>query len=1090
MIVFRIAILVSKMKCSKNINYAVVNGEKITIEQYNKGTPACCENGHPLVGAKGMKNKWHFKHLHSTDVLNPLSEWHCEWQSHFEHTEIKYPTIRRRADIVEGKYVVEIQHSSITLKEVEQRNTDYTSIGKEVIWIVDGTDIQVNGNVLTIDSFWKYQSFVHCEFIYLNKGDILYKVSPSSIKSLTIHVLPIPKKSFIQSIQDQCVETWTDEPIQTKLYVKQQGAGNGKTWGIIHMLSRPEFSHIRKFIYVTKQHTARIIIKDEFLNQQDDLGFTDIHLYEKNKKFIVDYTNQGNPCSVVIATIDSFMYAVGNKQVQSNDLYLFQGITQSIVEGHLDADLRGTIQYAGINPKLNAETLYIVDEAQDLNECYARAVLNIMKKTNMDVYIVGDKLQSIANEINAFTVFNQSEHAIREEPQNVCRRFIHPELISFVNHMIPFQNYELLPVKPYQASTETEQAVFPMLAKMVKDYKMDIEDTVLRIMSEYEKEVDTHGYVPENFLIVVSFVTNNPLANILDLAINQFWIRKLQEDLYRSKLPLYWKEHDVDEYYQYCIFHKSEKGTSINLDDSAHSTRMVSIQASKGDGREVVFVIGVTDSALKMYSGIKDSLRYDSMLHVALTRMKKTLYVVYQPDEIGRKITSWLKQTDYSFDVAQININDSMRVKNLLSEELCALSELSYSSDSEDTKIIEMGHHNIRYGILVEYINELLQDEMKEKYSQIRTQKQVICRLPIQLCLTWKDYNFQLKLIKGFKDKDENWQQERCIPLLKIHEPAYDRYLQMIQQVIKRVIFNCNGNISLCPLELIVLYYMRQISQHPYEGRITMLELYNIFHLYENAFKHHLNGHKHCVCRKLFPDHDNQNSFHDYLQSHYEKMKRIDVLIQQIIKLCPSTDWNIDHNINYTDELSRFVLKGCVPFVGYNETQVIMLYVTPNLTTLNFQTLKTVAIVDRFIVINQLEKYENYDKYHGKEVIIYIIGLNLEEPYRLDLDVEESIKECIARTMYDHYVLQNKEVYYLYQSYRKRYDAKTCIEKFFTNWIVLKETTKSQCPRYVGEFMVEMNRLRRTKTIEELDKLFITELNKTLQYSIDDFLKI
>jgi hypothetical protein len=85
---------------------------------------------------------------------------------------------------------------------------------------------------------------------------------------------------------------------------------------------------------------------------------------------------------------------------------------------------------------------------------------------------------------------------------------------------------------------------------------------------------------------------------------------------------------------------------------------------------------------------------------------------------------------------------------------------------------------------------------------------------------------------------------------------------------------------------------------------------------------------------------------------------------------------------------------------------------------------------------------------------------------------------------HDHYVLQNKEVYY--QSYRKQYDAKT-IEKFFTNWLELKNTTNSKCPRYVDECMVEMNRLR-TKTIEELDGLFMSELNKTLQYSIDDFL--
>jgi hypothetical protein len=54
----------------------------------------------------------------------------------------------------------------------------------------------------------------------------------------------------------------------------------------------------------------------------------------------------------------------------------------------------------------------------------------------------------------------------------------------------------------------------------------------------------------------------------------------------------------------------------------------------------------------------------------------------------------------------------------------------------------------------------------------------------------------------------------------------------------------------------------------------------------------------------------------------------------------------------------------------------------------------------------------------------------------------------------------------------------------------LKKTTVCNCPRYVDEFIVEMNRLRRTKTIEELDELFMPELNITLQYSINDFLKI
>jgi hypothetical protein len=439
-------------KCiTSNTQYAFVNGKQIHIDEFDKKTTPYCENGHELCGAQGMLNGWHFRHILSSDVISLMTEWHIEWQTHFSQTEIKFNKIEnqnnnRRADIVQGKYVVEIQHSPISKDEVDKRNFDYLLHDKQVLWIINGSNMDINEDVLTIDSSWKSESFQGCEFIYINKNDKVYKINPLEIKSMTVHVISIDKHIFIESIKSQCIQHET--PCQHKIYLKQQGAGNGKTWGIIQMLARKEFQHYKKIIFVTKQHSARVILKDEFQNQQHELGFTNISkIQEKNKKFIIHYTNKiGNECSIVIATIDSFMYAVGDKTVKSFDM--FQGITQSIVEGHLDSDIRGTIQYAGINPKLNAETLYIIDEAQDLNVCYAKAVMEIMKKTNMDVYVVGDKLQSISNELNAFTTFQP--YAICEEPKNECRRFIHPQLIDFVNYMIPFDKYDLLPITPYK----------------------------------------------------------------------------------------------------------------------------------------------------------------------------------------------------------------------------------------------------------------------------------------------------------------------------------------------------------------------------------------------------------------------------------------------------------------------------------------------------------------------------------------------------------------------------------------------------------------------------------------------------------------
>lgn len=1082
-----------------NTSSAFVNGNEINIYDFNKKDIPYCKNGHILCACQGEHNLWYYRHTLTTDVCNSLSEWHAEWQQNFTHTEIWFDKkegqiSRRRADIVEGIYIIEIQHSPISKEEVDNRNADYALHEKQVLWMIDGTNMNMNEDILTIDSSWKCDSFLNCPHIYINKKDKVYKVSPSSVKSMTVHVFPINKHIWIESIKTQPILYET--PVQHTIYLKQQGAGNGKTWGIIQMLARKEFQHYTKFIYVTKQHSARVILKDEFQNQQTTLGFTNIsELQEKNKKFIIHYTNSiGNSCSIVIATIDSFMYAVGDKTIKSFDM--FPGIAQSIVEGHLDADSRGKIQYAGINPKLNAETLYIIDEAQDLNVCYANAVLEIMKKTNMDVYVVGDKLQSISNELNAFTTFQP--HAICEEPKNECRRFIHPQLIDFVNHMIPFEKYGLLPITPYKHCEDTHQAVIPILAKLNKSRHIDIEDTVKKIICAFKKEVNTYHYVPENFLIVLTFVSSNPLANMLEIAINEFWIEQIKKPYYQT-IP-YWKEHNTDDYYRYCVFHKSEEGSSINLDESAHATRMVSIHSSKGDGREVVFVIDITESGLKVYSGITDTLKYNSLLHVALTRMKETLYVIYIQDGIGKHIHSWLTKTNQEFEVTKTCIQSKIKVKDIITgygEELNTLLNLEFLESSIITQVIDMSHHNIRYGILIEKIRELLENEQGKQ--QIKTQKRISCKTTVQLWTTWKDYNFRLKLNKGFTDDDENWQQESTIPLLKINERTYNDYLTIIQTHIKHIRIQCQNNVKLCPFELIILYYMNQIIQNHYKSKITMMELYTIVDVYEKAFKHHFKGHENCCCKTTFIDNLNKNSLSDYLNSHYEQMSYVDSLIRKLVESYPNIDWNADHNLTYRDsnENSRFIIDSECPIIGYNEHTVILCYVHPQLSQINVNQFKTRAIVDVFIVKNQNEyNYANYTKYHNKKIIVCIIATNLNEPYYLNIDVDElHTKEIIAKSMYDHYTFRNKEMYNLYKTYRKKYDTKEFIRNCITNWIEFKEQTKSDVPLYIDGFMDDLNRqCRKCKDIipfiHDLDETFLDKLNEELLYSIREFLKL
>jgi hypothetical protein len=480
--------------------------------------------------------------------------------------------------------------------------------------------------------------------------------------------------------------------------------------------------------------------------------------------------------------------------------------------------------------------------------------------------------------------------------------------------------------------------------------------------------------------------------------------------------------------------------------------------------------------------------------------MKESLYIVYTQDDIGKQIQSWLTKTNQEFEVNKVNIPSTIKVKDDIiphyGDEFNALVQLEFIESSINTEVIDMSHHNIRYGILIEKVRELLENENGKQ--QIKTQKNISCKTNVQLWNTWKEYNFRLKLNKGFEDDAGNWQQELTIPLLKIKERTYAHYLTIIQKHINHIRKH-SKNVKLCPFELVILYYMNQIIQRHYTSKITMMELYNIVDVYEKAFKHHFKGHDLCCCKSTFIDNLNKNSFSDYLNSHYEQMSHVDCLVHKLIETYPNTDWNADHRLKYIDAnlSSRFIIKSECPFIGYNQHTVILCYIHPQLTKLNVNQFKTRAIIDTFIVKYQNEyNNDNYAKYYKKQIVVCIIATNLIEPYYLTIEVDElQVKEIISKSMYDHYVFRNKEMYNLYKTYRKKYEPKDFIRNCITNWIEFKENTNSKVPLYIDGFMDDLNRqFRKCKDIhvflQDLDETFLDKLNEELKYSIRDFLKL
>lgn len=85
--------------------------------------------------------------------------------------------------------------------------------------------------------------------------------------------LPISKEDFVNKLKEREKLFENKKIIQTTIYVSQQGAGNGKTFRASNLLSENfnniMYHHYDTFVYLTKQHSAKTIIYNEFINIVD-----------------------------------------------------------------------------------------------------------------------------------------------------------------------------------------------------------------------------------------------------------------------------------------------------------------------------------------------------------------------------------------------------------------------------------------------------------------------------------------------------------------------------------------------------------------------------------------------------------------------------------------------------------------------------------------------------------------------------------------------------------------------------------------------------------------------------------------------------
>ena len=126
--------------------YAIAEDGTKILPAYS-GQHAICPGCRGEVIARcGRINIWHWGHVSGVDCdtwAEPLSLWHLQWQSYLaqqgaeiEVTMERGGTTHRADAVLKNGTVVELQHSSISVDEIEKREKFYGNL----IWIFDAID--------------------------------------------------------------------------------------------------------------------------------------------------------------------------------------------------------------------------------------------------------------------------------------------------------------------------------------------------------------------------------------------------------------------------------------------------------------------------------------------------------------------------------------------------------------------------------------------------------------------------------------------------------------------------------------------------------------------------------------------------------------------------------------------------------------------------------------------------------------------------------------------------------------------------------------------------------------------------------------
>jgi hypothetical protein len=316
---------------------------------------------------------------------------------------------------------------------------------------------------------------------------------------------------------------------------------------------------------------------------------------------------------------------------------------------------------------------------------------------------------------------------------------------------------------------------------------------------------------------------------------------------------------------------------------------------------------------------------------------------------------------------------------------------------------------------------------------------------------------------------------------------------------------------------------MIQIVHEKEKSNINIIDIYDIFDLYNNSFENDkIIGHDNCLCKKHFNKANTiavKNKKIDniklYLLKHFEKINDIKNIMSLFHKKYPQINWLMNHTIHYNGN-NNFTIGKNFNFIGYDENIVIIAYIKPQFNSLNYNEILVNSIFDTYL-INNVKQYdkegkitENYKKFNGKKINTCIFTLDRNEPYYIEWhnaikNNYEIIKNRIYFNIIEKYKLETSNLFYFYKYHRlfcpeNEKSPSDFIRFLKERYDEIKKMLPTEFPKYVDEFFSEIEfEIQRSKgkTNKELilknydnNEYYSEKLEEKLNISVKRYLGI